>query len=65
MPNLIAVWLLFYCLAWLCWALAAPIIADAAKVPAREQHICPMLVISHGIGADLKTFTRVRDICQQ
>lgn len=63
MPKLIAGWLLFYCLAWLCFALAAPVIAEAKRKPSDNQHICPYLIISHGIGSDLKTFVRARDLC--
>lgn len=59
----IAGWLLFWCLLWLCFALAAPVIAEAKREPVVFEHICPMIQLSHGIGGDLKTFVRARDLC--
>lgn len=68
MPNLVAGWLNFWCLLWLCWAVMAPIVADKAhelkSASAPQQHICPLLDISHGVGSDLKTFVKVQDLCQ-
>lgn len=63
MPNLIAGWAMAYCLIWLCWATGAPIVAEAYGKPATLQHICPMLQIKHGVGPDLRTTTKVRDLC--
>jgi hypothetical protein len=53
------------CTAWLCWAVLAPIVADKARVDPPRQHICPMLVITHGVGSDLRTYTDVRDLCSE
>lgn len=61
--NLIAGWLLFWCLLWLCWATGAPVVAEAYKQPAQAQHVCPMPIVKHGVGSDLRTFRRVRDLC--
>lgn len=63
MANLIAGWMMFYFFAWLCWAVGAPIVAEAAREPVVYQHICPMLEIRHGVGSDLRTTTMVRDLC--
>lgn len=62
--RLIAGHCLAYCLIWLCWALAAPIVAEAARVEPKPDAICPWLQIRHGVGSDLKTYIRVRDLCQ-
>lgn len=64
MPNLIAGHLCAYCLLWFCWATGAPIIAEAYRVKPVAQHICPYPVMRHGVGSDLRTFTKVRDLCQ-
>ena len=63
MPNLIAGWLMFYVLIWSCWAVGAPIVAEAYREPVDYQHICPMIQIRHGVGSDLRTFTKARDLC--
>lgn len=63
MANLTAGWLMFWCGLWLCWATCAPVVAEAYRKPAPLQHICPMLQIRHGVGSDLRTFTRVKDLC--
>ena len=63
MANLISGWLTFYCLIWLCWATGAPVVAEAYRQPATLQHICPMLQIKYGVGSDLRTFIKVRDLC--
>ena len=63
MPNLISGWCMAYCLLWLCWATGAPIVAEAYRKPPTLQHICPMLQIKHGVGSDLRTVTKVRDLC--
>lgn len=56
-------WFVFWSLLWLCWALGAPVVADAARQPTVYHHICPMLQIKHGVGSDLRTTTKVRDLC--
>lgn len=63
MPNLIAGHLCAYCLLWLCWATMAPVVAEAARVEPVRQHVCPYIQISHGVGSDLKTFTKAKDLC--
>ena len=63
--NLIAGW----CVFWLTMAhvlmLTAPVVADAYRARYAEPlpHICPMLQISHGVGSDLRTITRAKDLC--
>lgn len=65
MANLTAGWLMFWCLLWLCWATCAPVVADAYRERYKQpaQHLCPMLQMRHGIGGDLRTYTRVKDLC--
>lgn len=63
MANLTAGWLMFWCVLWLCWAACAPVVAEAYRQPIDYQHICPMLQIRHGVGSDLRTFMRVKDLC--
>ena len=63
MANQIAGWFTFYCLLWLCWALGAPVVAEAGRTPIPMHHVCPYLVFKHGVGSDLRTFTEVRDLC--
>ena len=63
MAKDIAGWLTFCFLLWFCWAVGAPIVADAGRQPIPMHSICPYAVIKHGIGADLRTFTEVRDLC--
>jgi len=53
------------CTVWVVWAVLAPIVADKARVEPPRQHICPMILVTHGIGPDLKTYTEVRDLCSQ
>lgn len=57
-------WFVFWSLLWLCWTLGAPVIAEAVRQPVPVQHICPYLQISHGVGSDLRTTTKVRDLCE-
>jgi hypothetical protein len=45
--------------------LVPPVVADAARQPTVYHHICPMLQIKHGVGSDLRTTTKVRDLCSQ
>lgn len=63
MANLIAGWTMAFNLIWLCFALAAPVIAEVKREPVVFEHVCPMIQLSHGIGSDLKTFVRARDLC--
>jgi hypothetical protein len=53
------------CTVWAVWAVLAPIVFEAAKQEPPPQHICPMLIITHGVGADLKTYIEARDLCSQ
>jgi hypothetical protein len=64
--NLIAGWCVFWLLLSHVLMLAAPVVADAYrdKQPQpRLQHICPKLQVSHGVGSDLRTWTKARDLC--
>jgi len=65
MLNWILGWVTAQCLIWLCWALGAPIVAEAARTPIPRHDICPYLIIKHGVGSDLRTFTEVRDLCSE
>ena len=53
--------LVVYLLA-LAWMLGAPVAAGPVGVDVQPIS-CPKLVMRHGIGPDLRTFTRVRDLC--
>lgn len=63
MANLIAGWVMFFNLIWLCWALAAPVVADAAREPVRYDAMCPHIEVTHGVGSDLRTWVKARDLC--
>lgn len=63
--GLIAGHLLAYCLIWLCWAVGAPIVAEVTRVKPVAQHLCPYPLIRHGVGSDLRTTIKVRDLCAQ
>ena len=63
MPRLIAGWTVAYCLLWLCWVLAAPVIAESVRHQAKPQHLCPMIQVRHGIGPNLKTYAKGVDLC--
>lgn len=63
MPKLIAGWMMAFNLLWMCWALGAPVVADAARQPARYEAICPYIVVTHGVGSDLRTWVKERDLC--
>jgi hypothetical protein len=62
MSKYIAGWWLALLTSWLLWVLVAPVVADTA---AREQarHDCPKLKVTHGVGADLRTFKKAVDLC--
>lgn len=57
--------LIAICTVWLVWAVLSPIIAERARIDPPLQHICPMLSIKHGVGSDLKTWTKAKDVCSQ
>ncbi|MBB3017627.1 hypothetical protein FHR70_000667 [Microvirga lupini] len=64
MPKLIAGHVMAICTTWLTWALLAPIIAGPVPM-AEPPHNCPAPYTQHGVGKDLKTFTRTVDRCAQ
>lgn len=61
--RLLAGWSFALGLIWLCWVLMAPIVAEHNYRPPVSQHLCPMIKVTHGIGPDLKTYTRAVDRC--
>ena len=63
MANLTAGWLMFWILLVHTAMITVPVVAEAYRQPIDYQHICPMLQIRHGVGSDLRTFTRVKDLC--
>lgn len=42
--------------------LVGPVLAGPVRAEVQPLR-CPKLAIRHGVGADLRTFTRVRDLC--
>lgn len=56
-------WVVASCLLLATWGITAPVVADKVRVAPEPQLICPLLIIRHGVGSDLKTFTKVRDVC--
>ena len=63
MANLFAGWCVFFLVVTHFLMLTAPVVADAYRKPAPLQHVCPMLQINHGVGSDLRTYTRAKDLC--
>jgi len=58
----LAVWLLFWTLAF--HALATGAAITIGHRPAEAQPMsCPDILVTHGVGSDLKTWTRARDLC--
>jgi hypothetical protein len=52
------------CTVWLWWASLAPVIAGGFKPAAQvHMHICPYISVMHGVGSDLKTWAKERDLC--
>ena len=47
---------------WFLWMLLAPIIAGPVP-PVKPEHNCPSPYVAHGVGSNLKTFTRIGDRC--
>ena len=54
-------WTVAVILLWLCWSVAAPLVARPSTITYHQ--ICPMIQVKHGIGSDLKTFRRESDFC--
>jgi len=52
------------CAVWLCWATLAPIVAGPIKGPS-VLHECPAPRVVHYVGSDLRTGSRVIDLCSQ
>jgi len=48
---------------WLVWALVAPITFEARKVIQPIDYNCPSPAITHGVGSDLRTYSKPRDLC--
>lgn len=49
---------------WLVWALVAPIVATAGRHE-QARHDCPHILVTHGVGSDLRTYSKPRDLCSQ
>lgn len=64
MPKLIAQWWVAMLTTWLVWALVAPIVATAGRYE-QARHDCPHIRVTHGIGSDLRTYSKPRDLCSQ
>lgn len=64
MPKLIAQWWIAMLATWLVWALLAPIVASAGRNE-QARHDCPKLKVTHGVGSDLRTYSKPRDLCSQ
>lgn len=57
-------WLAFWLLWWHAIAVAVPVVAGPIK-PAVQPMSCPSIVVTHGIGRDLKTWAKARDLCSE
>ena len=64
MPKLIAQWWIAMLTTWLVWALVAPIVATAGRYE-QARHDCPHIRVTHGVGSDLRTYSKARDLCSQ
>jgi len=64
MPKLIAQWWIAMLTTWLVWALVAPIVASAGRYE-QARHDCPHIRVTHGVGSDLRTYSKPRDLCSQ
>lgn len=64
MPKLIAQWWIAMLTTWLVWALVAPIVASAGRYE-QAHHDCPHIRVTHGVGSDLRTYSKPRDLCSQ
>lgn len=62
MPKLIAQWWIAMLTTWLVWALVAPIVASAGRYE-QARHDCPHIRVTHGVGSDLRTYSKPRDLC--
>lgn len=65
MPKLIAQWWIAMLTTWLVWAMVAPITFEARKVIQPIDYNCPSPAITHGVGSDLRTYSKARDLCSQ
>lgn len=50
---------------WIVWALVAPITFEARKVIQPIDYNCPSIRVTHGVGSDLRTYSKPRDLCSQ
>ena len=64
MTKLIAQWWIAMLTPWLVWALVAPIVASAGRYE-QARHECPHIRVTHGVGSDLRTYRKPRDLCSQ
>lgn len=64
MPKLIAQWWIAMLTTWLVWALVAPIVATAGRYE-QARHDCPHILVTHGVGSDLRTYSKPMDLCSQ
>ena len=60
----LAAWLLFWTLAFHALAIGAAITIGHRPTAAQPMD-CPRIVVTHGVGSDLKTWTKARDLCAQ
>lgn len=62
MTSSFAGWLVFWAIAWHALAVGAPVVAGYRDAPAQPMN-CPQIVITHGVGSDLRTWIKARDHC--
>ena len=65
MPKLIAGWWIAMLTTWLVWALVAPVTFEARKVIQPIDYNCPSIRVTHGVGSDLRTYSKASDLCSQ
>lgn len=63
-PHALAAWFAFWTLWFHALALCVPIIAGPVRADVQPMN-CPEIVITHGVGADLKTWISGRDLCAE
>ena len=63
MLKLMAQWLIVAMSFFLIWLLVAPITFEARKVIQPIDYNCPSILVTHGVGSDLRTYSKPRDLC--
>ena len=62
MARFLAGWAFAAVLVGNLWMLLAPIVARPLQ-PVTDKGLCPLIVVKHGVGRDLRTYTKAFDAC--